>query len=74
MEYSSAAMESAISELSRLPGIGRKSAQRLVFYLLKRNRSEVDRLADSLVAIKEKIHFCSICFNITEVVIGVGIE
>ena len=59
-------MERAISELSRLPGIGRKSAQRLVFYLLKRHRSEVDRLAESLVAIKEKIHFCSICFNITE--------
>ncbi len=66
MQYSSVSMERAISELSRLPGIGRKTAQRLVFYLLKCRTSEVERLTDSLVAIKERIKFCSICFNLTE--------
>ncbi len=66
MQYPSRAMEKAISELSKLPGIGRKSAQRLVFFLLKQTKSEVQELADSLRAIKEKIKFCSICYNITE--------
>lgn len=66
MQYPSVAMEKAIAELSRLPGIGRKSAQRLVFYLLKSPKHEVHNLAEALIAIKEKIKFCSICFNITE--------
>lgn len=59
-------MEKAISELSKLPGIGRKSAQRLVFYLLKWQKQDVRQLADALVALKENVRFCSICFNITE--------
>ncbi len=59
-------MEKAISELSRLPGIGRKSAQRLVFHFLKSSNAEVQSLAEALIAIKEKIKFCSVCFNITE--------
>ncbi|MCH8980897.1 recombination protein RecR [candidate division KSB1 bacterium] len=66
MQYPSVSMEKAISELTKLPGIGRKSAQRLVFYLLKSPKYEVQQLADALYAIKEKIIFCTICFNITE--------
>ncbi len=66
MQYASVSMEKAISELSRLPGIGRKSAQRLVFHLLKTSKPEVQSLAEALIAIKEKIRSCSVCFNITE--------
>lgn len=66
MQYSSISMEKAISEFSKLPGIGRKSAQRLVFFLLKTSKYEVQQLAEALVALKEKVKFCSICFNITE--------
>lgn len=66
MQYSSVSMEKAISELSKLPGIGRKSAQRLVFYLLKTQPHEVRSLAEAIIAIKEKINFCTVCFNITE--------
>ena len=66
MQYPSVSMEKAISELTKLPGIGRKSAQRLVFYLLKWPKYEVQQLADALYAIKEKVNFCTICFNITE--------
>lgn len=66
MQYPSVAMEKAVSEFAKLPGIGRKSAQRLVFYLLKRTNQEVRELADALLALKEKIGFCSICCNITE--------
>ena len=59
-------MNKAVEELSRLPGIGKKSAQRLVFYLLKIPREEVAELAQSLINVKDKAAYCSICFNITE--------
>ncbi|MBN1154848.1 recombination protein RecR [candidate division KSB1 bacterium] len=59
-------LQIAIEELSKLPGIGQKSAQRLVFYLLKLNKDEVQKLSDSLIAIKEKIKYCSRCHNISE--------
>ncbi len=66
MQYPSISVEKAISEFSKLPGIGRKSAQRLVFFLLKSSKYEVNQLAEALIAIKEKVIFCSVCFNITE--------
>jgi recombination protein RecR len=64
--YLSNSMQRAIEELSKLPGIGKKSAQRLVFYLLKLPREEVIALAKSLVDVKDKASYCSVCFNITE--------
>lgn len=66
MEYSSSAVENAILELSKLPGIGRKTAQRLVFFLLKSARPEVDRLAAAIVDLKARVRFCSRCFNVSE--------
>jgi len=66
MLYSSNAVEVAIAALTKLPGIGRKSAQRLVFFLLKVPRAEVEALAAALVALKEKVRNCSRCYNITE--------
>ena len=66
MKYSSEAVERAIHELSKLPGVGRKSAQRHVFYLLKTSQDEVEALAQALVDLKTKVRHCSICFNITE--------
>lgn len=56
----------AIEELAKLPGIGRKTAQRLVFFLLKRSREEVNALAAALTSLKERVHYCSVCYNITE--------
>ncbi len=66
MKYSSEAVERAIHELCKLPGIGRKSAQRHVFYLLKSPDEEVNNLAQALMELKIKVRYCSICFNITE--------
>ena len=66
MHYPSVSLERAIGEFSKLPGIGRKSAQRLVFFLLKNSKYEVQQLAEALIALKEKVKFCSTCFNITE--------
>ncbi len=60
-------MERAISEFSKLPGIGRKSAQRVVFYLLKSSKFEVQQLAEALISLKENVKFCTTCYNITEV-------
>ena len=53
-------------ELEKLPSIGAKSAQRLVFHLLKQPREEVDRLCDALRDVKEQITNCSVCSNITD--------
>ncbi|HUK89831.1 MAG TPA: recombination mediator RecR [Blastocatellia bacterium] len=56
-----------IDELKRLPGIGHKSAQRLAFYILRAERSDAQRLIDAINDVKEKIIFCSVCNNITDV-------
>jgi recombination protein RecR len=56
-----------IDEFKRLPGIGSKSAQRLAFYILRRPMSEVENFADALREVKEKIVFCTICNNLTDV-------
>lgn len=66
MRYTSAAIESLIDELARLPGIGRKSAQRLAMHILQEPRSEVERLAGALVDVKEKVVRCSVCQNVTD--------
>jgi recombination protein RecR len=56
-----------IDELKRLPGIGHKSAQRIAFHLLQADQEGVDRLTTAIKEVKEKIVFCTVCNNITEV-------
>jgi recombination protein RecR len=56
-----------IEALQRLPGIGARSAQRLAYHLLKTSREEVDALADAMRSVKERVTYCSICSNITDV-------
>jgi recombination protein RecR len=55
-----------IDELNKLPGIGPKSAARLAFYLLKSPKEQTQALAEAILDMKERIVFCSVCFNITE--------
>ncbi|WP_412026610.1 recombination mediator RecR [Deinococcus yunweiensis] len=55
-----------IRELSRLPGIGAKSAQRLAFHLFEQPREDIERLASALLEAKRDLHSCPICFNITD--------
>jgi len=59
-------VDKLIGELNKLPGIGEKTAERLSFFILKNSRENVERLADSLKEVKEKVRFCSVCGNITE--------
>ena len=56
----------AIEELSKLPGIGKKTAQRLAIFLLKMNDDRLDNLLNSLKDLKTKLFFCSRCFNLSE--------
>jgi recombination protein RecR len=56
-----------IEELVRLPGIGPKGAQRLAFHLLKTPREQTDRLVEALRDVKERVVYCSVCNNITDV-------
>ncbi|MEN2983687.1 MAG: recombination mediator RecR [Dictyoglomaceae bacterium] len=58
--------EKLIEELSKLPGVGPKSAQRLVFFLLKQPNEFVENLAYTLLNLKKRVKYCSICFNLTE--------
>ncbi|HET6400155.1 MAG TPA: recombination mediator RecR [Candidatus Kapabacteria bacterium] len=66
MLYTSPALESVIERFSRLPTIGRKTAQRLALYLLKQPREEVAALAEAIGTLQARVHTCSICSNITE--------
>jgi recombination protein RecR len=59
-------VERLITELSRLPGIGPRTAQRLTFHLLRQRPEDVLPLAAAIVEVKEKIGFCSRCFNLAE--------
>jgi recombination protein RecR len=67
MLYTSEALQQLIEEFAQLPGIGRKTAQRLALHILKQPREEVVQMAKSLVNVKDRIRYCSSCWNITEV-------
>lgn len=56
----------AIEELSKLPGIGKKTAQRLALHILKTDQDSVDKLLKSISELKTNLHFCKKCFNLAE--------
>lgn len=66
MDYSEPVAK-LIDEFKRLPGIGTKSAQRLAFYIMRRPETDVERFAETLREVKQKIVFCSKCNNLTDV-------
>ncbi len=59
-------IERLINELARLPGIGRKTAARLAYYILRVPRGEAQDLARAIIDVKERIQLCSVCFNLTD--------
>jgi recombination protein RecR len=59
-------IQTLISELSKLPGIGARSAERIAFHLLKQKPEDALRLAEAITDVKTKIKHCSICYNLTE--------
>lgn len=66
MLSTSPSLDTLISEFSKLPGIGRKTAQRLALFILKQPRDEIVLFARALVDVKDKVKLCSVCANITE--------
>ena len=61
-----APLERLIERLRTLPGVGHKSAQRLAFHILRNSDADARALAAAIVEVKEQIHLCAICFNITD--------
>jgi recombination protein RecR len=65
-EFPSRLLENAVNEFSTLPGIGRKTAFRLVMSLLKRKPDEVKKFGESIIRLREEIHYCRECNNISD--------
>ena len=61
-----AALQALVDELSRLPGVGPKSAQRLAFHLLAADPVDVERLVEAITQVKLRVRFCSVCGNVSE--------
>ncbi len=66
MTFASETIERAIEALTLLPTIGRKTAQRLVFFLLREPKETVETIASALLALTEKVQLCSTCYNFTD--------
>jgi len=64
--FPSRLLETAVNELSKLPGIGKKTALRLVLYLLKQDTSMTDALGESIIKLRREIKFCTECHNISD--------
>ena len=64
--YPSKLLENAVNEFASLPGIGRKTAFRLVMNLLRRDSEEIKRFGESIIKLHEEIHYCKICNNISD--------
>ena len=68
-KYPSALLESAVNEFAKLPGIGRKTALRLILHLLRQEDSLVDDFAQALVKLKHEVKYCNLCHNICDDII-----
>lgn len=66
MQFSSALLESAVNEFSRLPGIGKKTALRLVLHLLKQEEEHVSHFSETIARMRKEIRFCKRCFNVAD--------
>ena len=66
MDYPSLLLEKAVGEFAKLPGIGRKTALRLVLHLLRQETESVDRFADTLAKMRHEIKRCKVCHNISD--------
>lgn len=66
MKFGSESVERLIEEFAKLPGIGRKSAQRLMLHVLKMPRQDAQRFATAIMDVKDKVGYCSVCGNIAE--------
>jgi len=66
MQFSSSLLENAVNEFSRLPGIGKKTALRLVLHLLKQEASSVQGFGETIMKMRDEIKFCQRCYNVAD--------
>ena len=66
MIFSSSLLENAVNEFAKLPGIGKKTALRLVLHLIKQDAADVSRFSQTIAKMREEIKFCSRCYNISD--------
>ena len=66
MNYPSSLIEEAVNELSKFPGIGKKSALRMVLFLLKQQEAEVVKMGDAIIKLRKEIKFCTRCNNVSD--------
>jgi len=66
MNFSSKLLENAVAEFAKLPGVGQKTALRLVLHLLNQDKTDVTKFSDSIVKLRNEIKFCRICHNISD--------
>ena len=66
MNFSSKLLENAVAEFAKLPGVGQKTALRLVLHLLNQDKAEVERFSTTISKLRNEIRFCSICHNISD--------
>ena len=64
--YPSVLLENAVNEFASLPSVGRKTALRLVLHLLRRKPEEVEAFAGALTKLKNEVHYCRVCHNISD--------
>ena len=65
-QYPSQLLEKAVNEFSKLPGIGRKTAMRLVLHLLRQDDATVDAFGTSIMTLKHEVKYCHVCHNISD--------
>lgn len=65
-EFASSLLENAVSEFAKLPGIGRKTALRLVLHLLKQDKQNARQFGETIIKLREEIQYCKVCHNISE--------
>ncbi len=65
-EFASTLLENAVAQFAKLPGIGRKTALRLVLYLLKRDPAEAQQFGEAIIRLRNEIQYCHTCHNISE--------
>lgn len=65
-QYSSALLERAVDEFSKLPGVGRKTAMRLVLHMLRLDVDKIDAFTDALATLCHEVHYCKVCHNISD--------
>lgn len=66
MQFSSSLLENAVNEFAKLPGIGKKTALRLVLHLLRQNENEVTQFSEVIAKMRSEIKFCQRCFNVSD--------